>query len=85
VTAIQELGARRVERQVSQLGASGFFVEDQGTRAQTGELVVMEFAVAEQGPLRVTGEVAHVEDGGFGVRVTRADWARLSLLLEQLG
>lgn len=78
--ALQHLGSRRVERCLSQVGAGGFFVEDPGGAARPGELVVMELAEGEEG-LRVTGEVVHVSERGFGVRITRADWDRLRALL----
>jgi hypothetical protein len=79
--ALQHLGSRQLERCLSQVGAGGFFVEDPGGAARPGELVVMELADGDQGGLRVTGEIVHVSERGFGVRITRADWDRLRALL----
>jgi hypothetical protein len=86
--AVEHLGARRIERRVSQLGGGGFFVEDRGTAARPGDLIVLELEApaGTEGVagLRVTGEVVHVGELGFGVRITRADWDRLGALLERV-
>jgi len=78
--AVQHLGNQRLPRTVSRVGPGGFFVEAPGTAVQPRELVVMEFAEGDA-PFRVTGEVAYLDEQGFGVRITRADWERLSRLL----
>jgi hypothetical protein len=78
--AFERLGNRRLPRVVSRLGSHGFFVESQGPQAKLGELVVMEFA-DDEATFRVTGDVVYVQDDGVGVRITRADWKRLSRLL----
>jgi len=77
--AVQEIGGRRVPRRVASPGSGGFFVEDEGTTVRLGDLVVLVFD-GPDGAFRVTGEVAYVTERGFGVRVTRADWRRLSAL-----
>jgi hypothetical protein len=82
VSAVQHVGNQRLQRTVGRLGPGGFFVEAKDP-AKAGELVVMEFADGDT-LFRVTGEVAYVDAQGFGVRITRADWERLSRLLGQL-
>jgi len=76
--AIQRVANRAFPRVVSNISSGGFFLE--GAAAALGELLVVEFP-EEAGPLRVTGEVAYVSERGVGVRITRADWRRLSRLL----
>ena len=78
--AVEHRGNERVPRTVTNLGAGGFFVEEAGAAARLGELRVVEFS-GRDGAFRVTVEVAYVTTEGVGVRVTRADWERLSKLL----
>ena len=78
--AVEHRGNERVPRTVTNLGAGGFFIEETDAAARPGELRVVEFS-ARDGAFRVTAEVAYVTTEGVGVRVTRADWERLSALL----
>ncbi len=82
--AAEHVGGARRELLLSQLGAGGFFVAEPACARRPGELVVIELddAGAPAG-LRLTGEVAHVSELGFGVRITRADWDRLRALLDR--
>ena len=78
--AVEHRGNERVPRTVTNLGAGGFFIEEPDAVARPGELRVVEFGGGD-GAFRVTVEVAYVTTEGVGVRVTRADWERLSKLL----
>jgi hypothetical protein len=79
--AVERRGSEALPRTVTNLSAGGFFVEEPGSRAQIGDLRVLELPDVDGHPLRVTGEVAYVTAEGAGVQITRADWERLSRLL----
>jgi hypothetical protein len=78
--AVEHRGNERLPRVVTNLGAGGFFIEETDAAARPGELRVVELS-GRSGVFRVTAEVVYVTTEGVGVRVTRADWERLSELL----
>lgn len=76
----QRLGNRRVARQVSSMSAGGLFLQWPEARVRPADLLVLELELPGGETMKLTAEVVHVTDEGVGVRVTRADWRRLSRL-----
>lgn len=87
VVAVQRVGNRRVPRTVTGASAGGLFLahdEQEPVATRIGELIVLEVDTADGERLKVTGEAARITEEGIAVRLTRADWRRLSELLGRL-